>query len=65
MLVALGLKGLPRRLMARKSFWEEALAEKIPSTILQRTVQRNSRNSNVLGEVGPIGLVNLFIILFT
>jgi hypothetical protein len=34
MLVALGLKGLPRRLMARKSPWEETLAEKIPSTIL-------------------------------
>jgi hypothetical protein len=33
MLVALVLKGLPRRLMARKSPWEEALAEKIPSPI--------------------------------
>jgi hypothetical protein len=33
MLVTLGLKGLPRRLMARKSPWEEVLAEKIPSPI--------------------------------
>jgi hypothetical protein len=41
--VALGLKGLPRRLMARKSFWKEALAEKISSTILQRAAQRDSR----------------------
>src|SRR5438876_5853462 len=42
-IMTLGLKGLPRRLIIRKSFWKKILAKKIPSTIFQRTVQRNSK----------------------